>query len=479
MLEKLAQLVSSRTDLGCEENLVHIHPTLPKHNDLEDVLQHVLVESSHLAFRGAVLEEIIQKSLSLLFKGQGIHHTAVAHSMSLEKGVLESHLVLDRTASEAIHLLPPPMAAGTTAPPSTSLYGILNRCRTTMGSRVLKAWLRQPLVNLEEIQQRQDAVTLLLQSVDRIRDEGLQGWPDVDALATRLAGYEEEVTGPTSRALSCLYKLYLLTIQHVPVLREALQDVVGEEGSGLLKDIYEGFISVQQELSRSQQLVEAVLDLEEAPRNFFVKPSFNEEMLQIKQELDGVDAEFDSCLCEMNQAWSQITGNSNVKLESLESGDFQFRLPNTNDSKLLQAHFQGITVHRLLKNGVYFSTKELRQLSTKKQDLVEEYDKHQRDIVVNAMQVASTYAPVLERTSVLVAQLDCLCSLAHVAAYSPTGYCRPILTDGEDDGLGIVVSCVLGVLQRYMGRSLTHALLAQGCSSPVCRTTGFHRIHSK
>lgn len=65
---------------------------------------------------------------------------------------------------------------------------------------------------------------------------------------------------------------------------------------------------------------------------------------------------------------------------------------------------------------------------------------------MNVMQVASMYVPVLERTSELVAQLDCLCSLAHVAAYSPTGFCRPVLTDGEDDGLGIVVSCVLSVL---------------------------------
>ena len=57
----------------------------------------------------------------------------------------------------------------------------------------------------------------------------------MDALATRLARYEQEVTGPTSHALTCLYKLYLLTIQQVPMLCEAIQDVVGEEGSGLLK----------------------------------------------------------------------------------------------------------------------------------------------------------------------------------------------------------------------------------------------------
>jgi DNA mismatch repair protein MSH2 len=141
----------------------------------------------------------------------------------------------------------------------------------------------------------------------------------------------------------------------------------------------------------------------------------------------------------MNEEWTRVSGKEHqVRLESLDNGDYQFRLPNTNDAKLLQARFQHtVFVHRLLKNGVYFSTKELRQLATKQQDLIAEYDKHQRSIVADAMKVAATYVPVLERVSSLVSQLDVLCSLAHVAAYSPTGYCKPILTDGDEDGLGI------------------------------------------
>jgi DNA mismatch repair protein MSH2 len=163
-------------------------------------------------------------------------------------------------------------------------------------------------------------------------------------------------------------------------------------------------------------------------------------MEEIKQELTACQDELEICLKDMNEEWTQVSGKEHqVRLESLDNGDYQFRLPNTNDAKLLQARFQHIFVHRLLKNGVYFSTRELRQLATKKQDLIAEYDKHQRSIVVDAMKVAATYVPVLERVSSLVSQLDVLCSLAHVAAYSPTGYCKPTLTDGDEDGLGIEV----------------------------------------
>lgn len=452
LLEKLAKIVSSRTDLTVEDdinNLVNIHPSIPKHDELGDILQNILDEPSHIAFRGTALHVIVEKSLFLLLHAQGSRHVtgtaAAPQNTTLETGVMDSHLVLDRTASEAIHLLPPPNhQQGATNNSNTSLFGILNRCRSTMGSRQLKAWLRQPLVNLQEIQKRQDAVSFLLGNniVDRIRDEALVGWPDVDTLAVKLDGYKDDVTGPTCRALACLYKLYLLADQQVPVLREALEDTIGEsEESVLLQEIVDGVKRVETELSLSKQLVEAMLDLEEAPRNYLVKCTFQPEMDEIKQELNGLEEEFDQCLQDMNDEWEKVSGKKDqVRLESLDNGDWQFRLPNTNDSKLLQARFENITVHRLLKNGVYFSIKALRQLATKKQDLLLEYDKYQRETVVDAMKVASTYVPVLERISSLVSQLDVLSSLAHVAAYSPTGYCKPTLTDGEEDGLGIEVS---------------------------------------
>ena len=89
---------------------------------------------------------------------------------------------------------------------------------------------------------------------------------------------------------------------------------------------------------------------------------------------------------------------------------------------------------------MYFSTKELEQLGTKKKDLMMEYEEKQRDIVCKAMVVAASYVPVLERASMTLSELDVLASFAYVAAYSSNGYCRPEMTDGEEDGLGIEVS---------------------------------------
>lgn len=494
LLETLAHLVSSRPHLTDDDNddedhqadsLVTIHATLEKATDLSHVLQHVLDESSYIAHRATPLDPLVEHALHLLLQqAQGVIHASITnpHSISLATGVMNSHLVLDRTASDAIHLLPT-LGTKNSNCSYSSLYGILNQwCCTSMARRELKSWLRQPLVNLQEIQKRQDAISFLIENnnnngMDRLREEALLGWPDVDALAVKLNGYgqpqqQHNIQGPTTKALACLYKLYLLAVQQVPVLRDCLDHVVVVSDNNnnnctsvLLQDIRNGIRKVEMELSLSQQLVEALLDLEQAPRHYLVKSSFHPEMEEIKQELTTCQDELEVCVKDMNEEWTRVSGKEHqVRLESLDNGDYQFRLPNTNDAKLLQARFQHtVFVHRLLKNGVYFSTKELRQLATKQQDLIAEYDKHQRSIVADAMKVAATYVPVLERVSSLVSQLDVLCSLAHVAAYSPTGYCKPILTDGDEDGLGIEVRSwivVRGIVRLANSDIFSHSLSA-------------------
>ena len=164
------------------------------------------------------------------------------------------------------------------------------------------------------------------------------------------------------------------------------------------------------------------------------------------QELDQLQVELDECHADMNQVWPVVSGSSSLQAVRLEAGSddgsssWQFRLPNTNDSKILQQQMADtVTVHRILKNGVYCSTKQLRQLSTKQQDLRDEYDRNQVEVVFDAASVAGTYCNVLERASEAVSHLDVLTALAHVAAYSPHGYTRPTMTDSDEDG-GIVIT---------------------------------------
>jgi DNA mismatch repair protein MSH2 len=495
LLSKVATVINTRNDIlplnaNDESVSTNIIENLP--NDisnasniqLDSILSPLLGGASNPRFQAykndtnIMDDTLIQQGIAFLVYMENLKCQSDSDDSlgeyELAAGDLTSFLLMDRTAMECINLLPSShdgisslLIGGTQS--NNSIFGILNKCKTKMGVRLLEMWLRQPSTDLKTILYRQSAVSKMVEddSVgrDRLRSEGIGSLRgvDLDTLCDKMDRFSDVSSGigATTKALECLYKLHQFADRQLPPIVAALSDMVGTEESqgiidgdniGALECSLHGLSLVLNELSRSVQLVETILDFDLAPREFLVKPSFNDALIELRSDLINVDDELDRLHSDMNALWSEVTNQSlgQVRLEACDSSSsssgkdsacaWQFRLIDANSIKTLQEHpqFKGlVTVHRILKNGVYFSTKELRQLGDKKFDLLKEYDNHQREIVNNAMSVAVTYIPVLERASSIIAELDVLSSLAHVAAYSPNGYCRPEMTDGEEDGLGI------------------------------------------
>jgi DNA mismatch repair ATPase MutS len=415
-------------------------------------------------------------------------------------------------------------------PRTNSIYAMLvQHCRTTNGKHLLYQWLQQPLIDLSSIVRRQTAVAFWYRHSihrDTMQTQGLQLFVscNLHTIANTLSYYASIVEenqmnqetndnnsdnqsltqssltmtnrntnksratkrGPgwnTRKALMTMYQLYLISSQKVPLLTELLQTALSsssssssssstetggedEESSEFIMDVFQSLQHCMLELERSVHLIETVMDLEQAPREYVVQAEYRNELLDITQELNDIQQQLQTHHDEMNQLWCQVSNTSNetaVRLErtttsgtSTDIGSengcsgsinstsvtgYQFRLLDTNDSKILQTQLLNqVTVHKVLKNGVYFTTKTLRQLSQQHADLCIEYDKYQKQIVQDAIQVAATYAPVLHRVADTISQLDVVVALAHTAAYSTTGpYCRPIMTDSDECGAGIVL----------------------------------------
>lgn len=66
---------------------------------------------------------------------------------------LSQYMRLDGSALAALNLMPAPNEA---ANRPSSLYGLLNKCKTAQGSRLFTQWLKQPLLSLEEISKKAD-----------------------------------------------------------------------------------------------------------------------------------------------------------------------------------------------------------------------------------------------------------------------------------------------------------------------------------
>jgi DNA mismatch repair protein MSH6 len=72
-----------------------------------------------------------------------------------------------------------------------SLYDFVDHCKTAFGKRQLKRWLMAPLMNIEKIRERQDAVSDLITlqfETDSVRAK-LAKMPDIEKLLAKIFTY--------------------------------------------------------------------------------------------------------------------------------------------------------------------------------------------------------------------------------------------------------------------------------------------------
>lgn len=110
-------------------------------------LQHLLGgrdSEAYLAHRGdkrASADPLVEWCVGHFFHADPLYRDATEETRGtyrIEAGTLGSHLSLDRTAAEAIHLLPPRSGSGAALITggnggNNSLFGVLNHCKTKMG----------------------------------------------------------------------------------------------------------------------------------------------------------------------------------------------------------------------------------------------------------------------------------------------------------------------------------------------------------
>ena len=78
-----------------------------------------------------------------------ISDTTLYGQFRLHRHDLSQYMKLDASALKALNLMPTPQDMGGSS--NMSLYGLLNKCQTSQGKRLLGRWLKQPLINLHEI----------------------------------------------------------------------------------------------------------------------------------------------------------------------------------------------------------------------------------------------------------------------------------------------------------------------------------------
>ncbi|KJS29057.1 MAG: DNA mismatch repair protein MutS [Desulfatitalea sp. BRH_c12] len=371
---------------------------------------------------------------ALLYYVQETQKQAVTHLQRIEPYSMEAHLIVDHMSRQNLELeknIRNGSRHGT-------LIGILDRTATAMGGRLLKQWLRYPLLSPEKIGQRLDAVEEALAEGDARR---------------RIAG-----------ALSDVYDLERLHSRIVMGHANARDLLALGRSLKTLPAIWSELKAFNSDLYRCALPSEALaaLDIlcvqiesaisEDAPPGIneggMIKKGFNtelDELIQISRDAKGF-------LAQLEGRERQATGISTLKVRFNKVFGYYIEVSKAQAAQTPMHYVRKQT----LVNAERYITDELKKFETSVLGAEEKRCSLELDIFNQVREQVSANGAAIQSAAGFIARLDCLLALAEVADHNE--YTRPgINTQGViaiQDGRHPVVEKVLHG-ERFVPNSIT------------------------
>ncbi|MGH9309600.1 MAG: DNA mismatch repair protein MutS, partial [Vicinamibacterales bacterium] len=291
-----------------------------------------------------------------------------------------------------------------------SLLHEIDRTVTAMGGRLLRAWLLRPLLALERIQDRLDAVEeLAYRSTERAKaQDTLKSVHDMERLVARAA---LGTAGP--RDMVALRQ----SLAAVPRMRMLLQDLQAPLVRSLVAEL-DDLADLRQDLDRT------ILD---------EPPALARDGGAIR---DGVDAELDDLrkisrsgkrgIADMEEAERARTGISSLKIRYNRVFGYYIEVSRANLANVPGDYLRKQTI----AGGERFITPALKEYEDKVLGADERIIEREIEIFDALRRRVAAEAPRVQDTARGLAALDVLASLAETA--SLCNYTKPLMHAGDE-----------------------------------------------
>ncbi|MCC5792281.1 MAG: DNA mismatch repair protein MutS [Legionellaceae bacterium] len=334
---------------------------------------------------------ILPAAGALLSYLQTTQKQAIPHLQHITLERDQDFLQVDAATQQHLELIQNP--SGHTA---NSLYSLLDKTASPMGSRLLKRWLARPLRQHQTIHRRQEAVAELLNQDKFVPLQPLlQAICDMERILSRIA-----LKSARPRDLSKLAQ----SLGVIPAIKAALQELKGQHLPHLAA-------AIQDHQDIHQLLSTAIIESPPAliRDGGVIAPGFDDEL----DELRHLSEHANEQLAHLEQIEQQQTGLSSLKFGYNRVQGYFIEVSKLQASKA-PAHYQR---KQTLKNVERYITPELKQfeekvLSAQVKALAREkwlYE-HLLTEIASQWQSLSTSAQAL-------AELDVLCNFAERAKH--------------------------------------------------------------
>lgn len=349
------------------------------------------------------LRDAVAAAGAVFAYAQGNLRQDAAHITGIRVDRNDSYMVLDRISQRNLELIEPIFADARGA----TLFGVLNRTITPMGSRMLREWCLRPLMDCGAIGRRLDAVAAFLQDPLLLTElrETLAAVRDLERVIVRLTvgSANARDLGTLQQGLAAVPDLRALLGGLDPVLIAELSDQMAElpELAGLIASAIVDAPPI------------AITD------GGLIRDGYDEKLDDLRRAAtDGKN-----WIAALQADEQERTGIRSLKVRFNKVFGYYIEVTKANLEAVPETYIRKQT----LVNAERFITPELKELEDKvlgaeEKSTALEYELFQ-DIRARCVEQTS----LVQRTARAVAAVDVLASLAETAAEN--GYTRPELTE--------------------------------------------------
>ncbi len=384
---RLRQVLGPRTSLTLWER------PFPSSDETADLDNIELWQNRHLALRAALkCRRYVADAQSHLKDTLKPVYREAASDMQLDEAAIRTLELVHSAEGERKH----------------SLWGVLDRTRTPMGSRRLRHWILHPSTDLQEIERRLNSVEELLDKAEsRARLARILGeLSDIERVVNRLA-----TRSASPRDLAALRQ----TLLQLDAFEVLLADC--EFCSGIAQ-LWRALLDVAAPLKEARALLQA--SLAERPNTRISEGGFIREGYDARlDELRAVRSDSRAFLSRLEEKERQTTGIGSLKVGYNSIFGYYIEVTKTHSSKVPHRYYRKQT----LTNAERYITPELKELEVKILGAEDQCLRIEAELFEKLREGVLSYGDALRRFAGLVSELDALGSLAEAAALG--GWVKP------------------------------------------------------